>query len=60
VADAPVRGGYAQALVGVTMADGPFAQGRIGYRPFDVLDIHATAEWNRRNPWAGVGLEYRF
>lgn len=55
-----MRGGYLEGLGGYSLNGGPFVRAELGYRPLPAVALYGTAEWNRLDPWAGVGLRWVF
>lgn len=58
--DVPVRTGFLEGRLGTSLLEGPFARIAVGSRPTEKLAVYGFAEWNRREPLAGLGFSLRF
>lgn len=56
--DAPVRGGYAEALASWSSTAGAELQAELGYRPRENLGLYGFARWSPIETIAGAGIRY--
>ena len=52
----PLRGGYAEALVGASSLTGPFARLEVGEHLLPRLGLYGFGQWTPRESTAGAGL----
>lgn len=52
--------GYAQGLLGYSWLSGPFATAEVGVRPLPGVSVYAKAQWDKKEPWAGLGAKWEW
>jgi hypothetical protein len=52
--------GYLDAMLGVSITDGPFARAEAGWHPLDPLALFAYGQWTPDGSSAGVGARVVF
>lgn len=58
--DVPVRGGYLEAIAGLSVREGPYARAEAGLRPLENLSVFGFGMASPIDQGVGVGVRWEF